>query len=236
MTTLLDLAITPAQGGPRECGAGRQEGHIYAECGFNAGGAPIEQFLLDHPIPVNTTQLGLSTQGVTLIERQGTYHIVDIVGESHYKYVADFIEEARAIGISRKIQRTAEFSKLTARSTLILIHKGAYALNAAALGPHAPGFRCPCGKAHMPTEACAGYHWYAAEANVSGSNKRRITRTTYQVAQLGLGAPDMELVSAYFMQVPISNLAVIRRKDGSIDQQSRNQANRSSLPVIDADS
>ncbi|WP_156372976.1 hypothetical protein [Deinococcus sp. Leaf326] len=50
------------------------------------------------------------------------------------------------------------------------------------------------------------------------------------------GTDELELTSGYFMQVPISNLAVIRKQDGSIDQTSRAKANQSSLPVIDADS
>jgi len=234
MTTLLDLI--PALGGPRECGPGRQAGHIYAECGFGPNGAPIESFLIDHPTGVNPEQLGLSSQGITLIERAGVWHIVDIVGETHYPYAADFIEEARAIGISRKLPRTSEFSKLTADSTLILIHPKARLKDPQAAASHTIGFHCPCGKGHPATDPCAAWHWFAPPATVQGTLKRRLKRTTYEVKPLFTGAPDLKFTPAYFMRVPISNLSVIRDRDGRVNPQSRAQANKARLPIIDADS
>lgn len=234
MTTLFDL--TPAQGGPRECGPGRQEGHIYAECGFGPNGSPIEHFLIDHPIPVNPAQLGISTQGVTLIERQGVWHIVDFVGESHYPYPQDFIEEARAIGVSRKLPRTSDFAKLTPESTLILIHPKARLKNALEAASSATGWRCPCGHSHPATDPCAGWHVYAPTPTLPGTLKRQLKRTTYEVKPLRLDAPELTFTPAYFMRVPISNLSVIRNKNGSVNPQSRGLANKSRLPVLDADS
>lgn len=233
MTTLLDLI--PARGGPRECGPGRQEGHIYAECGFSPHGVPIEHFLIDLPIPVNPGQLGLSSQGVTFIERQGTWHVVDVIGESHYPCAADFVEEAKALGVSRKIPRTGDFGRLTRESTLILIHPRGRVTNSLPLASFTSGFFCPCGHGHSAHEPCAGYHWYAAEANVPGTVKRRLKRTSYEVRPLLSGAPALEFTPAYILRVPISNLSVIRNRDGSVNRQSRAVADKARLPVIDAD-
>lgn len=235
MTTLLDLSVTPALGGPRECGDGRQEGHIYAECGFSPGGAKIEQFLLDFPVPVNPKQLGFSAQGVTFIERNGIWHIVDIIGKQHYEFAADFIEEARVLGISRKIPRTADFSKLGPRSTLILIHEGGYVRNTKTLQAHTSAVECPCGKGHQSHEACAGWHWHIAKPNLQGLATRKLRRTSYPVFPIQETAPEIKTTHAYIMQVPISNLTVIRNKNGTVNPGSRKVAGQAGLPVIEAD-
>jgi len=234
MTTLLELAITPAAGGARQCGPGRQEGHIYAECGFSSQGAPIERFLIDHPQAVNPAQLGLNAQGVSLIERTGVWHIVDLIGAMHYPHPADFIEEARAIGISRKIPRTADFNKLTAQSTLILIHPTGKVTNAAALAGHTQQFSCPCSKPHCAAEPCAGYHWWTAPADVGQT--RHLKRTKYTVHALDVLAPTPTFTAAYIMAVPISNLSVIRNKSGQVNQDSLGRAQQSHLPVLTPDS
>lgn len=235
MTTLLDLALTPAQGGPRECGPGRQASHIYAECGFSAGGAPIEQFLIDYPQGIDLTRAGFSTQGMNLVTRGDVHHLVDIIGAEHYPHVADFVEEARAIGISRKIPRTFDFSKLTAQSTMIFIHAKAAVRNAPKVAAGTGTWSCPCGKGHLPTEPCAAYHWYSPPPTVAGTSVRRLQRASYTVRSLMPGMDELELTSGYFMRVPISNLTVILKQDGTIDQTSRARANQSSLPIIDAD-
>lgn len=235
MTTLLDLSVGRAIGGPRECGDGRQEGHIYAECGFSENGAEVEKFLLDFPVPVNPKQFGFSAQGVTFIERQGVWHMVDIIGKQHYEYAADFIEECRVKGVSRKIPRTADFSKLGPRSTMILIHEAGYVKNAASLFGYTSEVKCPCGKDHQSHEPCAGWHWHVAQPNLSGLPMRKLVTTRYPVYPLLEGAPEIKTTSAYIMQVPISNLTVIRNKDGSVNLASKAVASKASLPVFEAD-
>ena len=236
MTTLLELALTPAQGGMRQCGPGRQEGHIYAECGFSDQGAAIERFLLDFPQAVNPAQLGLSAQGVSFIERQGIWHVVDLIGAVHYPHAADFIEEARAIGISRKIPRTSDFGKLGPGSSLILIHPRGKVTNADALAPFAPGFGCPCGKGHPAAQPCAGYHWWTAPGDVPGGQVRTLKRTAYRVNALRSLCPEPTFTAAYIMAVPISNLSVIKNGGGGVNQTSLGRAQQSGLPVMVADS
>jgi hypothetical protein len=96
----------------RGCGT-RVKGGIYAECKLSPFGMPIEHFLIDPPNPI-PDDLGLTPVGVKLFERDGVFHILDWVGSAHYKNVADFIEETRNFGASRRLSKSTDFSKLTA--------------------------------------------------------------------------------------------------------------------------
>lgn len=85
---------------------------------------PIERFLNCPPWKVNLNDLGLSQQGMRIIERTdmfgvgtGIYDLWDYIGHTSYPYATDFIEEARRFGTSRLIPKTvlesAEFKLLT---------------------------------------------------------------------------------------------------------------------------
>lgn len=51
------------------------------------------------------------------------YHVFDIIGQDNYPNVADWIEEARRLGVSRRLELNAEeYGKLTPRSRLFLLH------------------------------------------------------------------------------------------------------------------
>ena len=115
-------ALVPPQG--RGCGS-RKSGAIYAEVGVGPNGMPVEHFLVDPPIKIDKAEYGLSDVGVKLVEREGVYHIFDIIGEAFYQ-VADYVEETRRFGASRRLPSTLDFSKLTADSRLILLHKRAW--------------------------------------------------------------------------------------------------------------
>lgn len=53
-------------------------------------------------------------------------HIFDVIGGDNYPNVADFIEESRRLGISRRLELEAKsYARLTSRSRLILLHKRA---------------------------------------------------------------------------------------------------------------
>lgn len=122
-----------AIGGQRLCGNGRTADSVYLECGVYLYGTPVEQHLLDPPMPIDPVQYGLSAQGIKVIDIKGTRHILDQVGATHYPEVCDFIEEARHMGISRKIPLTADVTGLSSGSTLMLVHSRANIKNAAAV-------------------------------------------------------------------------------------------------------
>lgn len=117
-------------GARRGCGY-RQPGGAYFAVPLGAGGRPLEHFLIDPPVVIeDPSSLGLASVGVTLIERDGATHVLDIVGREHYPTVAEFAEEARRLGVSRRAPRTVDFTRITAESRLLLAHPHADIANA----------------------------------------------------------------------------------------------------------
>ncbi len=114
----------------RGCGR-RQKSGCYLEISMSPEGQEIEQFLLDPPIPIDKDALGLTAIGVKLIKRESedVWDVWDIVGESFYPNVQDFIEEARRFGISRRLSSKMDFSLLTEKSKLMTLHSRAWIAN-----------------------------------------------------------------------------------------------------------
>ena len=147
------MGATAVQGVPRGCGT-RTAGGCYLECGTGYGGRPLEFFLSDPPIPMTCD----AKVGVELIERGGVVHVVDWVGEQHYPNAADFLEEGRRYGFSRRIPRTLDLSRLSAASRILVVHARGLVVNHQALRPFMPepynaayderGFRKPAHKHH----------------------------------------------------------------------------------------
>ncbi|ASN83208.1 hypothetical protein [Deinococcus ficus] len=218
-----------AKGGARQCGSGRTAGSIYVEAGQPCGGIPVEQFLTDAPWSVDPDQIHITPMGVTLLEKDGVTHILDWVGSEHYEYPADFIEEARRMGVSRKIPVGTNLSGITPQSTIMLLHKRGSVRNARAVSA-ASSMLCPSGQ-HKRGEDCAGLHWVIP--GQGGTTRRQLTCGTYEVTPLPPHAPDPEYVPAIFMVIPISALTIIRNHDGSISAQAQNAVERSGfMPVI----
>lgn len=61
-------------------------------------------------------------------------HVFDIVGQEYYPNVADFIEEARRMGVSRRLELEdkRQYARLTPRSRLFLLHGKAVIENGSA--------------------------------------------------------------------------------------------------------
>jgi hypothetical protein len=148
-------------GARRGCGY-RQPGGAYFAVPLGPGGRPVEEFLIDPPVVITEpARLGLAAVGVALIERDGISHVVDLVGREHYPTVASFIDEARALGISRRAPRTIEFSRIAPQSRLLLAHAHADIANAAEFPCAEP---CPCRvPEHLATgfsDMCARLWWH----------------------------------------------------------------------------
>jgi hypothetical protein len=108
----------------RGCGS-REPGGIYLECGLSLYGRPVEDFLSDPPILLSK-EWNLSPLGVSFIERDGVWHVIDWVGYQHYPNVADFVEEVSRFGLSRRISQKEDFSKLSSKSKILLVHSRAF--------------------------------------------------------------------------------------------------------------
>ncbi len=173
----------------RGCGR-RQKGACYltVPVAEKGQGTPLDTFLLCPPRPVDAEALRLSPMGVRLHELGGITHVFDWVGASHYKNVADVIAESRRSGVSRRISRMSDFSRLGPGSCLLLLHERALIENAAdywselrneareLLPPHAdiwqPRHRCPKKlwehvnipmEPPMPAEMCQALYWEDVE-------------------------------------------------------------------------
>lgn len=100
-------------------------------CGLSPYGRPVEEFLLDPPQVLDVKALGIPSIGVHLVDlgplgRQA----VDRVGLTHYPNVADFVEETRRLGVSRKMPPGFPFKELGRDAMLLLAHDRAWIGNA----------------------------------------------------------------------------------------------------------
>ena len=202
----------------RGCGT-RSEGGAYFEMGVGIGGLPIEAFLIDSPHVVPSA-LKISPRGVQMIEQQqpgpdgeiqSVWHLVDWVGAEHYPNVADFVEEARRFGVSRRLPRNLDFSKITPESRLLLVHARAYVVNTSEYSQ----WRCPkqfsdhAPEKLLPGQCCAGV-WWRDITDHSGFDVER--RDMPSFSYFGHRAPEglePEYSPAIFMSVPCSRIAVV---------------------------
>lgn len=114
----------------RGCGT-RKKGGIYAECGLDpVMGAPVETFLIDPPMELG---IAIPPRGVLLTTVQNVPVLVDHVGSAFYPNVADFVEEVRVAGVSRRLPLDLDYGALTPETMLLLTHEKACIANASDL-------------------------------------------------------------------------------------------------------
>lgn len=117
---------------PRGCGERVPDG-IYAECGLGPNGRPLEDFLVDSPLPLpdGLDRRALANKAQVWEDpRTGIYHLVIWVGAEHYPYVADYVEEVRRYGASRRVGSMVDLSRLTPGvSRMIMVHPLARVVN-----------------------------------------------------------------------------------------------------------
>jgi hypothetical protein len=215
----------------RGCGVRRQAG-IYAECPTSPDGRPIEDFLVDPPQPIQAAALGVTPRGVKLVEVFGACQVIDWVGAEYYPNVADYVEEVRRLGASRRLAGNLDFSRLTARSRLVLVHQRAFIENFDEYY-RATGWACPKERdAHspvnggrlnaVPARMCAGLWWQdvvpQAGDDYDSDPGRRVRRHMPSFSYEAYTYPDGVIPRrsvAVFMRLPISRLVVVRSDDGS---------------------
>ena len=149
--------FSPGGESARECGF-RKEGGVYAVVPTSSKfGKPVEDFILCKPLPINREEYNLSNIGVKLIDisqpcflckgvvtkgvktcqncfgtgKETITHIFDIIGQDNYPNVADFIEETRRLGVSRRLELgdTKQYARLSSRSRLFCLHQRAVISN-----------------------------------------------------------------------------------------------------------
>ena len=225
----------------RGCGS-RVVGGVYAEVKTGDEGIPIEAFLVDPPSPVDAQALGLTDKGVRLVQLGDTWHVFDIVGEKHYPYVADFVEEGRRMGVSRRLPSNLDFSKIDPeKSRLVLLHRRAIISNVEEAGFLNLSHICPKGieghEAGVLSEMCAGLWWHdLSSKHLDTSPMRELKNGARYKAWLRLkGSEKPEHDLGIFMTLPISNLTIIRGRNAEenarVEKIYETVASKSKLPV-----
>jgi hypothetical protein len=161
----------------------------------------------------------------------------DHVGRKHYPNVADFVEEARQHGISRRLPSTLPFNLLTPDSRLVLMHSRAIirgGQNYADCEP-ASGIpqRCPnlvglehCGrmrdvhKLAQPGHACSRFWWQdVVIPDVPPTGEpviRTFAATTYRALTRSSGLYP-EHATGVFGIFPLTGIVVVRDREGDSD-------------------
>lgn len=232
----------------RGCGQ-RKKGGVYLTVPDSPFGSPLENFLIDPPIVVSLSELGIGARGVHLIERNSITHVFDVVGRQHYPNVADFIEEARWLGISRRAE-LPDYSRLTPQSKLILIHERAWINNWQELygqlsEEERAAFNCP---SHIPAvheehqqfkRMCARLWWHDVEAmdepeGQKGCRVAGLRTLPCHAAYSGWRAACNffpEYQHAIFASFPIGAIEVVKDPDDQTHQPKLEKAQKAGLPV-----
>src|SRR5262245_17822038 len=227
----------------RQCGY-RKKGGVYLTVPTSEDGAPVEMFLLDPSQPVELDALGIAPCGVRLIEKEGVWHVFDVVGQDNYPNVCDVIEEARWLGVSRRCE-LLDYSRLTKESRLVLIHQRAFIKNYQEYPKHftiqeANDFRCPYKHPRVDDldELCAGLWWHdVVEGIKPGEESHRdpVSRKLECGASYGCYAQPAEVKPEYqyaiFAIFPIGQIEVIEDADDRTHEKKIERARKSEFPV-----
>ena len=160
---------------PRGCGH-RLPGGLYVESGLGPGGQPLDHFLIDPPLPV-PAGLDLVNKPQLLDDpTTGIPHLWIWVGAEWYPYCADFIEEVRQLGASRRINHHLDLKRLVPGSRLILVHP--HALNTIwqdqrlpyTCYKHRQGHALVRTPQAQPTSSLPG--WFADDVAADGATER----------------------------------------------------------------
>jgi len=107
----------------RGCGV-REQGGIYVCADVSTFGEPIYYFLVDAVLEWRGARVLRSP--MVIEDRKGINHLVLGVGVEFYPFVSDFVEEAKFMGVSKRVPRNFDFSVLTPlKSRLLLVHRKA---------------------------------------------------------------------------------------------------------------
>lgn len=221
-------------GAPRGCGT-RQQGGVYACCGLSPHGTPVEEFLFDPPLEVD--ELTVKSIGVTLFERDGVLHVLDHVGSVYYASIADYVEEVKRLGLSRRLELSAEeYAQITPESRLLHTHERAFVENWKELRPiYAP---CPKGLHDANEEFCAACWWATVEggellafANETGLEVAKMMPSFAYTAWMPKDGFEGEFRLGLFASFPISHIEVIEDPDGGEHERKKERLADAQVPV-----
>jgi len=237
----------------RGCGE-REQGGVYAECGLSPYGTPLEFFLINPPRPL--------PEGLDIVNKPqlwedpatGITHLLIWVGLEHYQWCADYIEETKRFGASRRINPNLELSRLTRESRMILAHPRVINTLWQEQSPpqeclkHLPRHDVvsltelatdPAQKAGpclfklwnvIPQEAATEVLELEGESPVC---LRKVGSTIYQYRPTGELAGG--LLPGLFAALPITGFALIQYDDGTVNESAKAKLQQAGLNFYETD-
>lgn len=244
--------------GPKVRGCGmRKAGGIYAVTALAEDGIPLEEFLMDPPVRIDPTTIGLSPRGAMPVrspQEAGVVHVVDWVGEMFYPNVADFIEEVAHLGMSRRLPKSFEFHRLTRKSQHILVHRKAWINRRAEYvedwQDDESFFLSRCPRANRADLGhpdgrsgadgmCVSFYWQDIEPAGNVKRLKLSSRAvvveqpefSYKAAEQPEGHVP-EYYPAIFASLPINRLEVVIDPEGGTHEEAMRKAQAAKLPVL----
>jgi hypothetical protein len=213
MSTIERVAREPVI---RGCGS-RKAGGVYLCTGLAEHGLPIESFFID-PVKAMAVEC---FRAPTLIDDpfvEGLKHIAVWIGAEHYPSPADYLEECRRLGASRRIPSDFDFTPLTpGKSRMVMIHPLAFT-------ERIDEATCPVGiEGHGHAEsdvACLGQHWRYLESlgaclqphdelsqwPAPETRIVRIGEVSYEAPAKQVQVEKTEFSPGAFLQLPITHI------------------------------
>lgn len=189
----------------RGCGD-RKTDSIYFESRLTIKGEPIENFIIDPPIDCEKKGIKWS-RSYQIFRKDGVNHLIDWIGEEYYPSPWDFIEEARIKGMSRRVQKSFDFTKITpGKSQIFFAHKKAIDLTTKT--------KIHLVKANrfMPHSSAAPY----VEEKLKGAvGFRKVGDVTYTISHWNPNIPikNKDFRAGLFLRLPITNMVYVRPAD-----------------------
>lgn len=168
-------------------------------------------------------------------------HIFDIVGQEYYPNVADFLEEARRMGVSRRLELEdkKQYARLSKRSRLMLLHHKAVILNPAPLHAAMDEVEvarleragCPGGREHTKAAiknnvGCSALHWNTVNKGLSvggDAESRFVNRTLKSGTYRGYAPPPAVEINYHLGIFGVFPLAKIQVVDPSGEYENKLQ-------------
>lgn len=223
----------------RGCGK-RTPGGAYLCTGLSPFGRPFEDFLIDPPIGIDTGPF----RTPQVFEKSGVNHVLVWVGEGHYPVVSDFIEEARYIGISRRVPASFPFKELQPGSMMYLVHPKALVVNYLFITDQleAIGIRLNCltgQETHCTpnaTSPCLTLTYPLASLGMPGSVQgyrieRLVGETLYKPPDARQLMCEPNYQTAVFGAFPITGLEYVKGENGQVNGQVVEQMSKSRIPL-----
>jgi len=231
---------------PRGCGK-RVAGGVYFETPLSPYGQPVENFLV---CPPQALAFDAPTQGqlpIWVPDPGGdghTLHLIDWIGRAFYPNVADFVEEVRAMGLSRRVapslltatttdpdgQPRRVLEALDERSRLLCMHARALILNMEDYGYGDGWWQCPRERDdHVRGDVmCVGAYWWdiapgdgvelvgvpAPDTYRAGAEAVWRYMPNFRYRAYSRPQVSAHYAPAIFMALPIAQLGVVRGAHG----------------------